>query len=404
MKAPADSLLWKTEAFAQPYRYAWADQLSDSAQFNIDKIAMPPIDSLPYQSRSYNKLTHLFRFHSWAPLYLDPDELKSLQLDNLHTSASLGATFFTQNSLNTALGRLGYKYANGFHSGHLAFTYKGWFPVIDIKFNINERKAVRYSDLEIRNEILYGRYDTTHTPFVSSSIRLYIPFNFSKNGWVRGLIPQVEQRFTNDHYYVKDNNSPDFQYYMLSALTWYERLPMATRELYPRWGYMLRGMHLLSPFRKIGSGFVTGFDLTTYAPGLWRNHGLQLKAGFQWQQVKDRGFYLPGLLSTSRGYPQTAAKQKAVFSAEYGLPLLYPDWNIAWLVYFKRLQLRMFADHTLLVRYPNIKINETSVGFDLLADYHIFRFDFPIQTGIRCAFPLTKYDPAFSLIFNITFN
>ena len=404
MKAPVDSLYWENETFTQPYRYGWADCLSDSARFNIDKISVPAIDSMPYQSRPYNKFSHLFRFHSWAPMYADPDELKSLQLDNLNTSMSLGATVFTQNSLSTAIGRLSYKYANGFHSGHLAFTYKGWFPVIDVKFSINERNLIRYTDLHIRNDTLFGRYGYTNTPYVSSSVRMYVPFNFSSNGWVRGLVPQVEGRFFNDHYYTKNNNSPYFQHYLLAGLSWFERLPMAVRGLYPRWGYMLRSYCLLAPFQRLGSGYVGSIDVTTYSPGLWRNHGLQLRAGFQWQQVQDKGYYLPSISLAPRGYPYTAAKQTTSLSAEYGLPLIYPDWNIAWLVYFKRVQLKVFSDYAHLVRYPDTKINETSVGFDLLADYHIFRFDFPVQTGIRCAFPLTGgLNPAVSLLFSLNF-
>ena len=404
MKAPADSLYWQAETFNQPYRYAWADQLSDTAQFNIDKINVPNIDSLPYQSRPYNKFSHLFRFHSWAPMYLDPDELKDLQLDSESTAINWGVTLFTQNSLSTAIGRLAYKYANGFHSGHLVFTYKGWFPVIDVKLNVNERNLIQYTDLQVRNDTLFRRFNYTGTPYVSTTVRLYIPLNFSKNGWVRGLIPQVEELFSNDHYYVSNSNSPYFVHYLLAGLSWYERLPMAARELYPRWGYMLRANYLLAPFQRIGAGHVASIDLTTYLPGLWRNHGLRLRAGFQWQQVEDKGYYLPSLLSPPRGYPFLSSKRITVLSAEYGLPLVYPDWNIAWLVYLKRLQLKLFADYAHLVRYPNLKINETAVGFDLLADYHIFRFDFPVQTGIRCAFPLTNgLQPAVSLLFNMSF-
>ncbi|MDR0294796.1 MAG: hypothetical protein LBH91_01190 [Prevotellaceae bacterium] len=405
VKALTDNLYWKPEAFTQPYRYAWADQLSDTAEFNIDEIKVPHIDSLHYQSRPYNKLCNLFRFHSWAPLCLDPDELKSLHLDNITTAIALGATIFTQNSLNTAIGRLAYKYANGFHSGHLAFTYKGWFPVIDFKFNINERNSIQYVDLQIVNDTLRGHYGYTGIPFISSSIRLYVPFNFSRNGWVRGLIPQVEGLFINDRYYVKNNNSTYYNHYLLGGLSWYERLPIAARGLYPRWGYMLRSYYLWAPFQQIGSGYVGSVDLTTYLPGLWRNHGLQLKAGFQWQQVEDEGYYLPDLLPPPRGYPRISSKQMVTFSIEYGLPLVYPDWNISWLVYFKRVQLKLFSDYARLVRYPDTKIKETSVGFDLLADYHIFRFDFPVQTGIRCAFPLTHgLRPEISLLMNISFN
>ena len=405
MKAAVDSLLWESESFTQPYRYTWADRLSDTVKFNIDKLKIPDIDSLPYQAKPYNKFTHLFRFHSWAPLYLAPDELKSLQLDNMENSLNFGVTLFSQNSLSTAIGRFGYKYANGFHSGHFDFTYKGWFPVIESRLDINERNTIQYVDLRVVNDTLRARSaGYTNTPYISASVRAYLPLNFSSRGWVRGLIPQIEGRFTNDRYYLPNSDTRYLYYYLLGGWSWYERLPMAARDLLPRWGYMLRNRYVLAPFQQLGAGHVGSVDLTTYSPGLARSHALQLKAGFQWQSVQDRGYYLPGILPMPRGYPYMGSKQITTLSAEYALPLAYHDKNIGWLMYFKRIQLKLFSDYAHIVRYPDTKINELSAGFDLVADYHIFRFDFPVQTGIRCALPIThNYKPEISLLFNLSF-
>ncbi len=409
-RVSTDSLLREPESFTRPYGYAWADSLSARSQFNLDTISVPPLAEMAYQSKPYNKLTHLFRFHSWAPLYINPDELKSMELDNVTNNVGWGATVFSQNSLNTAIARLGYHYNNGFHSGHLAFTYKGWWPVIDLKFDINDRYAVEYRDLRVVNDTLVGRKVNIKDPYIEGTIRLYAPLNFSSNGWLRALIPQIEEHFTNDRYYRFNDPDAYYYHYFMAGLTWYERLPIAARELYPRWGYMLKGQYLTAPFGRINIGHVGMVQLTTWTPGLFRNNGVQFKAGYQWQFVQSDGYYIQNLLPAPRGYPALGAKNMVALSADYSFPLFYPDWNLAWIAYFKRIRMNVFSDYSNISQFRGVTVNEWSLGFDILADYHIFRFDFPVETGIRCAFPMTNgaspngTSPTISLLFSLKFN
>ncbi len=403
-KIAVDSLLWQPESFTTPYKHVYADSLTAATGFNIDEIPMPSVDSMAYESKPYNKLTHLFRFHSWAPLYLDPDELLAMELEEVTNNVGLGATVFTQNSLSTAIGRLGYHYNNGFHSGHLNFTYKGWYPVFDFRFEINDRYALEYRDLRVVNDTLRGRKVNITDPYIEAMLRVYVPFNFSSGGWQRSLILQAEEHFTNDRYYKYEDPTAYYYHYFVGAFTWFERMNMAARELYPRWGYMIKGQYLTAPFGKIQIGHVGCVQLTTYSPGMFRNHSVVLKGGYQWQFVEGDGYYLQNLLNPPRGYTSVGVKNMLALSANYALPLFYPDWNLAWLFYCKRIQMTAFTDFARIQQYHDSLLHEWSVGFDLVADYHIFRFDFPVQTGIRCAFPLTEgVAPSVSLLFNISF-
>jgi hypothetical protein len=414
VKAATDSLLWAQNSFTQPYRHAWADSLSALARFNIDTLQAPR--TFNYPSKPYHKLAHLFRFHSWAPVYINPDGISELSLEKFTDDVGLGVTLFSQNTLGTAVGRMGYKYAHGFHSGHLEFTYKGWYPVIELNLDVNDRKASQ-TDLWVNGNELNHARGLRNDPYIDASARLYIPFNFSSNGWQRGLIPQVDAHFTNDVYHAPVFNryyqsySTYFFRYLVGGITWYNRLSMAHRELYPRWGYMLRVLHLNPLWSGTNFGNMTSVQLTTYNPGILPNHSLQLKAGYQWQHLDGKMYYLPfSLLSPPRGYQSTPFKKEAVFSADYSFPLFYPHWNISWIAYFKRVQMNLFSDYaTCTALQGNQRI--LSAGFDLSVDGHLFGFDFPVNAGIRCAFPLTddplstgRPSPTFSVLFDIKFN
>jgi hypothetical protein len=399
-EARVDNLLWKKESFAEPYRHAWADSLSAIAKFNIDSIKIP--ENIHYESKPYRKRTHLFRFHSWAPIYINPDEISNLSLEQFTDDIGLGVTLFSQNNLNTAFTRLGYKFSNGFHSGHIAFTYKGWCPIIELNVDFNERKAIRRG---VNTDGVRYLMENADYPYLDAVARIYIPLNFSSNGWQRGLIPQIEKHFTNDSY-TANNSTPYHFQYLLASLIWYDRLYMATQELYPRWGYMLRFSFMPSLFSGNHFGHQSFVQLTTYVPGLFTNHGLRLRGGYQWQNIKGKIFYLPlSLIPSARGYNPVAAEKILAFNADYAFPLLYPDLSVSGLAYIKRIYINAFADHSCIID-PIVASNfNISTGFDFMVDCHLLRFEFPIQMGLRCAFPLTDgLSPTISFLLDMTFK
>jgi hypothetical protein len=414
VKAAVDSLRWERSTLAQPLRYAWADSLSALFRFNADTLQAPR--TFNYPSKPYRKFAHLFRFHSWAPVYVNPDGISDLSLERFANDVGLGVTLFSQNTLGTAVGRMGYKYANGFHSGHLEFTYKGWYPVIELNLDLNDRKAEQTA-LYIKENKLYTGTFPRNDLYVGASARLYIPFNFTGGGWQRGFVPQVDVHVTNDVYLTPVNSLYSSHYssyyfrYLLGGVTWYNRLSMALRELYPRWGYLFKLLHMNPLSSGMNFGHITAVQLTTYSPGILPNHSLRLKAGYQQQRMQEKIYYLPmSLLSAPRGYQSAAFEKETVLGADYSFPLFYPHWNIGRMAYFKRIQMNLFYDHGLLADHLGDR-QRTSAGFDFSLDGHFFRFAFPVSIGIRCAFPLAghaqspgRLSPAINFLFDVTFD
>ena len=93
-----------------------------------------------YESKKYRKSTNLFKFHSWAPLYVDLDDpsIEELELNP-------GLMLMSQNLLSTATTVLGYEYnlEKKDHFLHAAFTYSGWYPVLKVSADYGGLPYVR---------------------------------------------------------------------------------------------------------------------------------------------------------------------------------------------------------------------------------------------------------------------
>jgi hypothetical protein len=158
-------------------------------------------------------------------------------------------------------------------------------------------------------------------------------------------------------------------------------------------------------------------------PGLFANHGILLNAGYQWQGNTDELRYNSyTMLRFPRGYSSFGALDLMTASLDYTLPLWYPDINVSWLAYFKRVRMTLFGDYARLSvatsRTVNMATNSVrtlstqffglaSAGAELTVDLHLLRFGLPISAGFRYAQQLRKSPVRddmlpFSFLLNIT--
>jgi hypothetical protein len=98
------------------------------------------------------------------------------------------------------------------------------------------------------------------------------------------------------------------------------------------------------------------------------------------------------------------------------MPVVYPDLNLASVLYLKRIRTGLFYDWaygpgnsfykstaTGLVPLFNTSARESfrSFGFDLLADFHLFRIPFMISCGVQTAWKNLNESPSYALLLNI---
>jgi hypothetical protein len=410
---PLDETAWEETTFAAPKRFELADGVTSQACFLIDTLHIPP--QPVFESKRYSKWAHLFRFHSWAPFYYDPDELRSAAFDkDILQYIGLGATALSQNTLGTLVSKVGYKYDNGFHSGHLRLTYRGWYPVVDFSLDVNDRYRQLYwkDTVPIGNNyyLIQTFVSNTDQPSVNGYLRFYIPWRFTGGAWQTSLLPQAEYHFSNDAYRAFSfRNKTGYQYFHVARLgfTLNRQLSLATRDIFPRWGFSLRAFHTFPIASANIFQSVTSLQASCYTPGILANHGLLLTAGYQWQNESANFYQYPlnGILKYPRGYLIYNTPQRLMnATVDYTFPIWYPDINLRWLLYFKRVRMTVFGDFAqALANSGDATRNYASAGADLLVDFHVFRFGFPVSAGVRYAQPLLHSTvPAFNLLLNIS--
>lgn len=372
------------------------DASSGNPQYNADTL----------QSKRYRKGLHLFRFHSWAPVYYNVDKIMSMSFDRFYEVASLGAVLFSQNSLSTAETMIGYSYHNGFHSGHLKFTYTGWYPVIELSADINDdyryTRKIEYYDGGVH---LWSHPD--RTPHLVASVNVYVPLNFSSGGWSRGLIPQMLYSFDNSRYYSYRKERYTYAQKMVFGARYYQMLPVTQSGIFPRWGFSLSGYCSMIPGSSENFGSMLYLYGYGYLPGITREQGLRLSVSYQKQFLDGKLYYQGNMVNFPRGYTTRASAVYVGGTADYAIPIYLGDvswWTIA---YWKRMQIIPFVDYgrnyTASSGDRMAYQDMWSVGTDILFDANFFSTTWPVSIGVRYSY--TGESPLnLSLLFNVSLN
>lgn len=400
---PNDSLLTEKADFTKPYVAPFVETLTAQEQFNLDSARL---DSIDFQPERYRKLAHTFKIHSWAPLYYDVTEAMNAAADDFSTIVKPGATILSQNSLGTSIMQAGWYYEDGYHHGKLSYTYQGWFPVIDIEADYGAKAFDMAWAKNDKGELkgMQGRY--TNRNLLEAEARLYLPFNLTGRQYIRGIQPSVTYYFTNNRYQQMESGKFSNFQYVLPELRFYSYRKMAQRDILPRLGYQVRLQYMQSPFNTENYGSLYAARLTTYWPGILRNHSLMLRGGYQYQDLDDKYLYLPKqLLDTPRGYDYIyQTRQQWTVKADYAFPIFCPDWSIGSLIYIKRLRANLFYDYNQNQQSENSKwTTQSSYGIDLNVDWNVLRFNFPLTTGVRLVQPIDYGKFQAEMLFSVSF-
>ena len=313
-RTPVDSLMNRSVNFSDIHHYHIAEAVTAQEKaIALEKEAETDKKVTVSDPQRYGKFRNAFNLHSWAPVYVNVDNIMNMSFDQIWQAASLGATGIFQNRLSTAVGEIGYSAhkdpynpAKWRHSGHARFTYSGLYPVIEASVDCNDRAARQFvfevyqkdgkSSLTINSREL-------NMPYVQGNLKIYIPFNFSRGGWYRGLIPQLNYRITNDMFntgaivhsydsylgsfdgnpvfltYIPGKNH--FRHYLTGALRGYTMLNTPNSAVYPKWGVGFEvgasgSLGCADILNHMGYTYLYG-----YVPGVVSVQGLKLTAMHQ---------------------------------------------------------------------------------------------------------------------------
>ena len=426
-RTPVDSLIDRKVDYTQKYKYVIADCLAEqekqlAANAGFDEAVDEDLkieDVYMSEPKRYRKAAHMFNIHSWAPVYVNVDNIMNMSYDYIFQAASLGASAIMQNRLATGVGEFGYSaHKDPFdrsrwrHSGHFKFTYSGLYPVIEAQIDINDRSARQYNVMAINSSegTSIGTYSTElSSPYFEGKISTYIPFDFTSGGWYKGVIPRLSYRITNDMFntsisVLEDNETlrcpswyrpfigatpgkNSFRHYLSGSIRAYTMLGTPNSAAYPRWGIGaeigatggLESSEILSP---MGYAYLYG-----YVPGFTREQGLKLSVMHQQKLDSKSIFSQPAVQILPRGLASTSSLASHIsiynpsitkLSADYAIPIYIGDLAIAGgLLYIKRLCLTPHADY---MRAG--KTNLLSVGSALTLDLNgLIWIGWPVSIG-----------------------
>ncbi|MFW6257180.1 MAG: TolB family protein [Prolixibacteraceae bacterium] len=387
--------------------YRMADLL---AKQEIGVPDFSEVDTVKYSSKKYSKVANLLNFHSWAPLFIDADEYEFTP----------GASLMSQNKLGTAQTILGYKYYTAEKTGqfYAGYKYRGWYPVFNFELTSGNRASEYMSINQVKNrtgEIVLQ--DTTLQRFTwgetNANVNVHLPLNFSKGAFNRRLQPEIGYNFV---FHKRHESSPhrffegNFQS-LNYRLYYHQLLKKSYRDVYPDVGIVLDLGFIHSPIGATDLGNRTTLQSILYLPGAMNNHGIKLYGGFQNKQPgNNRNF--SDALRYPRGWGKINTHQMYTATADYKLPLIYPDWNIEGILYMRRANLTLFADYAWLKgniyeegkRTGIFTKNINAYGGELTFDVNALRFYAPTTVGVRASYIPELKDVYFNFLFSLNFT
>lgn len=381
-------------------------------QYLVEQEGNPNLlDSIPqknYSARRYHKLAGVINPVSWGAYF-----------NTTLTQADIGLV--SQDILSTTTWKAGYLYDINERTGawRAGLSYQNWYPVVDLDFQFAARKANL-------GEIVYDKVVGTDTTFnvienlsfdwkeqtVYSGLRIpllttssryfgnftvsdYVgftrvaEFKNSIDGGGRVLPSNYPQYFFRTY---QDNGDLVYNRFGISA---YRLLKRNRRDINSKWGQTVD----LSMYNTVKGSDFTGrqfsFYSVLYFPGFAKHHSLWGYWAFQQTyipQARTSGqgldnYIFPNQIPLPRGISISRFQKFYSMSANYTLPIWYPDVAVGPLVNVQRLRGNAFVDYgfgtSQFGQNPPFSISYLSVGAELKVDINILRFLPQFNIGVR---------------------
>lgn len=349
-----------------------------------------------YKKEKYNKVTGLFRFHSWMPFYADINNISFNEIP-----VNLGATVMTQNNLSTLISTVGYEYTNKEHLIHSNISWKGWYPAID--FNIS------YGG----QPLIYNSNDTTATPSImynrlSTKTTLYLPLYFSRSRFTQTLWPSININYSNKYVLDEDGQMFDYGQTLINSRLYYSNFhKMSYRDIWPRYGQVIDLYFTTSLFDSDLYGPVSTLRTAFYFPGIFRNHGLRVR--YQYEKQDFRRLLIVNRIALPRGYTHIISENLNSLSIDYAIPIAYPDFHLGNIIYVNRIRNTVFYDYAISNNLYNKEEREliegkdyfSSAGVELLADFYLLRIPVRLSAGLQASYLPFEKSSYFKLLLNM---
>ena len=315
----------------------------------------------------------------------------------------------TQNTLSTLTSTIGYEYSaekrNVFHS---RITWSGWYPVIESQLDYGTLPIISKMGVDVANpSVIQSGMSFQNT--------ISLPLQVSSGRFSQFFRPSVSSDYINQYIYIKEKGTYDYGQTIINGRLYFSNYYLsALRDIYPRWAQIIDINYCFAPFDRSIYGSAVSLKTAFYFPGLFASNGIKIRLEVA-KQYPQKYLY-NNFSSLPRGYSDIIAEKINFLSADYVFPLAYPDFNLASLLYLKRIRAGFFYDYAegpgnsiyvytsngLAPLYNNSETESLkSFGIQMLADFHVLRIPFMISGGVEAAWKNLNTPPAVQLLFNI---
>ncbi len=306
----------------------------------------------------YRKSFRLFNFHSRRPVIDDPE---------------YGYSFFSDNVLSSFNNIISYTYNRSDKSHTVGYNsiYAGWLPVLRLGV---EGSFNRTLDTAVGRSVSYNA--------ATLSAGISIPLRFVGGRTNKAL--NFGGSYNLEQYYYRGASKNMFDNraikYLGAFVNFSNVSQQARQHINPRWAQAL-SLNYRDAFNFSSHKFVA--NSAFYFPGLFKNHSLVLNASFQKRDTMPDLF--SKVFSYSRGYEALSTRRMYKLGVNYHLPIIYPDWGFANLIFFQRIRANAFYDHTnAKARVNNVltEILNRSTGAEVYFDTKVWNA-LPVSFGVR---------------------
>jgi len=330
-----------------------------------DKLYLPSdhslLSGLPshnYVTSRYRKSFKLLNFHSWRPFYEDPE---------------FSFTIYGQNVLNTLQSELAYTYNQNEGSKKIGYTgiFGGtWLqPLFGISQTWDRSALLRPDTAVYWNELnVFGG--------------LQVPLNLSRGKAYRFLtLSGIFNTNTVNWTGLAEKLFLDRTVnYITGRVAYSSQIQKAAQQIYPHWAQSILLQYKTAVDQHTANQFLASGAL--YMPGLFNNHSFVVDAAYQARDTMNQYIYSNNF-PFARGYSAVDFPRMWKLGLNYHLPLLFPDWGFANIVYFRRIRTNMFYDYCegKSLR-TGIKYPFQTVGAELWFDTKWWN-QLPLSFGVR---------------------
>ena len=389
------------------------------------------VSNTNFQSKRYHRASGMFNPHSWGPYFI-----------NSLTRVQIGLA--SQDILSTTNLTAGYTFDINERTGmwEAKLSYQGQFPILDVTVSQSNRSV---NEGNVETQVTKG----TSTATISRNLTfdwgeknieagLRVPLttttskyhgNFSIGNFVGlthvdnftntinndRLIPSVVRNDTVQGVYTFFNHVGNGNLvYNHFSMSGYRLLKQSRRDINSKLGQTFSVNAYNTPYGGDYSGNQFSFFGQAYFPGFLKHHSIWGYWGYQYSQISqlyrdaskkgvaDNFDYLfRNQVALPRGQSVSRWQDFYTMSANYTLPLWYPDISIGPLLNVQRLRANLFFDYGYGKSVFSTRTTTqtyTSTGVEVKFDINVMRFLPQFNVGFRYSYGISPSVTRFELL------